>query len=156
MNSQPVPLQPMPEQSVSNMHFLYKAHGSLHVLKGARHYIRGWFLNSKITNTKHKNAKRNKTKNHGTKQTTKRTLVYSSRSWNKKAEWHLVLISAGNMCVGNWNFWPHCSHPCMTMKSATDTDLGVTNKFEWVGELVNTQSANNKNLLYFLLISLIC
>lgn len=99
----------MAEWNWSDTHVLHKAHHSLLLLWNTRRHSvvhLEYILNSKITNTKHRNAK-SVAQNWPWKGCLFRTELTMKRSWNK-AEHYLVLPQLGMCAAGCSNFSVIC------------------------------------------------
>lgn len=110
-------LQLMPEQSLLNTQFLYKAHHSLLVFRDARQNLGtmpGTILDSKISNKKHRKANNRHQAN----------LVYSMNGKTRRQRVTFVWPQLGMCILDSSNFLPFCVWPQKT----TSIDSEVTNK----------------------------
>lgn len=79
-------------------------------------------------------------------------LAVALTGWNKESKSQPLLSSAENDPFGDSNFLLHCVDLQMTLEVPMNIDFGITNTFEQVGKTSHTESVNNKNQLYIIVV----
>lgn len=122
LNSQPIALEHMPGRSVSNTDFLcLEQYSLLEPMHTRQHF--NTMLEGHFRQQKHQNARK-----HGTKYTTKRTLVYSMHAgtWSRELP---SLTSDANGHIMQLKVFAALHMSVNDSKSALGTDFRFTNKF---------------------------
>lgn len=102
------------------------------------------FLNSKITNKKHKNIFKNEALN---RPPPPKKYFFTVQEIKQESRGSLYLTSAKNMGTGGLNFFAALCISSNERNSSSNIDFGVTKKIYQVGESANAESLNNEDWL---------